>query len=100
MAEEMKANVVILTVAGFNQVKADNYRLNMALDNLFNEAMISKDHEHMVFDTRKVEAALKFCFPERFKKRLYTLKTQHTRYGVSGAPDETEKEAEVEKHEQ
>ena len=90
MPEELKTNVVILSVAGFNQVIADNYRLNMMLDALFNEAMISKDHEHIVFDTRKVEAALKFCFPERLKKKLYTLKTQHTRYGVAGAPDETE----------
>ena len=88
--EDGQKNVVIISIVGYNQVKSDNYRLNMMLDSLFNEAMISKDHEHMVFDTRKVEATLKFCFPERFKKKLCTLKSQHTRYGVAGAPEENE----------
>ena len=86
MANE--TNTVTLSVSSYNQVKADNYRLNMFLDSIFNEAMISEDHEHLVFSTRKVEDALKFCFPERHKKKLVTLKTQHTRYGTNVAPKE------------
>lgn len=83
-----ESNIVTLSVSSYNQVKADNYRLNMFLDNLLNEAMISKDHEHVVFDSQKVESAVKFCFPERYKKKLATLRTQHTRYGTNVAPDE------------
>lgn len=86
MANEI--NTVTLSVSSYNQVKADNYRLNMLLDSILNEAMISEDHEHLVFNTRKVEDALKFCFPERYKKKLVTLKTQHTRYGTNVAPKE------------
>lgn len=84
------SNTVILSVSSYNQVKADNYRLNMFLDNLLNEAMISKDHEHVVFDSQKVESAVKFCFPERYKKKLATLRTQHTRFGTNVAPENTE----------
>ncbi len=84
----MENNTVTLSVQSYNLVKAENYRLNMFLDSVFNEAMISEDHEHLVFSTRKVEDALKFCFPERFKKKLYTLKTQATKYGTNIAPKE------------
>lgn len=80
MATEI--NTITLSVSSYNQIKAENYRLNMFLDNLLNETMISKDHDRMIFDTSRVENAVKFCFPERYKKRLSTLKTQSTRYGT------------------
>ena len=80
MATEI--HTITLSVSRYNQIKAENYRLNMFLDNLLNETMISKDHDHMIFDTSRVENAVKFCFPERYKKRLSTLKTQSTRYGT------------------
>lgn len=83
-------NIVTLSVSSYNQIKAENYRLNLFLDNLFNEALIDKDHETLVFDTKKVNAAVMFCFPERYKKRLATLKTQNTRYGTHLATEEQE----------
>ena len=66
MATEI--NTITLSVSSYNQIKAENYRLNMFLDNLLNETMISKDHDRMIFDTSRVENAVKFCFPERYKK--------------------------------
>ena len=87
MANEI-INTVTLSVSSYNQIKADNYRLNMLLDNLLNECLISCDHERLRFDTAKVENAIKFCYPERYKKRLSTLRTQNTKYGTHGADEE------------
>ena len=87
-------NVVSLSVSSYNQVKSDNYRLNLMLDNLLNEAGITEDHEHMVFNSRSVESAIKFCFPERFKKKMATLRTQASRFGTN-----VKQEGEGEQHE-
>lgn len=93
----MEPNTVTLSVTSYNQTKADNYRLNMFLDSVFNEAMISEDHEHLVFSTSKIEDALKFCFPERCKKKLSILRTQNTRYGTHIAPNEEKNKCTPEK---
>lgn len=89
-----ESNIVTLSVSSYNQVKSDNYRLNMFLDNLLLEAMVSSDHERLVFDSAKVENAVKFCFPERYKKKLSTLRTQATRYGTNIAPEGSEENGE------
>ena len=50
-------NLVTLSVSSYNQIKAENYRLNMLLDNL-------------LLDPAKVELAVKFCFQDRWRKKL------------------------------
>lgn len=74
-------NVVTLTVSSYNQVKNDVFRYNLFLDNLLAEAELSEDHQSLVFDSKKIEEAVKFCYLERYKKKLATLKTQAARYG-------------------
>ena len=39
-------------------------------------AMLSEDHQSLVFDSKKIEEAVKFCYFERYKKKLATLRTQ------------------------
>jgi hypothetical protein len=43
--------------------------------------MLSEDHQSLVFDSKKIEEAVKFCYFERYKKKLATLRTQATKYG-------------------
>lgn len=74
-------NVVTLSVSSYNQVKNDVFRYNLFLDNLLAEAGLSEDHQSLVFDSKKIEEAVKFCYLERYKKKLATLKTQAARYG-------------------
>ena len=80
-------NIVKLSTGVYNNIKADNYRLNMFLDNILMNAMITKDHERLYFSSENIVAALKFCFAEKYKSRLNTLKTIHTRRGMYGAPE-------------
>lgn len=55
-------NTVTLSVSSYNSVKNDVFRYNLFLDNLLQEAV-------------------KFCYFERYKKKLATLRTQATKYG-------------------
>ena len=48
---------------------------------ILQEATLSEDHQSLVFDSKKVEDAVKFCYFERYKKKLATLKTQNAKYG-------------------
>ena len=63
-------NLVTLSVSSYNQIKAENYRLNMLLDNLLLEAKADQKQEKLMFDPAKVELAVKFCFPDRCRKKL------------------------------
>ena len=75
-------NTVTLSVRSYNSVKNDVFRYNLFLDNLLQEAMLSEDHQSLVFDSKKIEEAVKFCYFERYKKKkLATLRTQATKYG-------------------
>lgn len=79
MAENV--NVVSLSVSSYNQVKNDNFKYNLFLDNILQNARLSDDHQGLVFDSRCIEEAIKFCYYERYKKKVSTLKTQFARYG-------------------
>ena len=80
-------NVVKLSTGVYNNIKAENYRLNMFLENILMNALITKNHERLFFPSESIEAAMKFCFAEKYKSRLNTLKSQHTRSGRFEAPD-------------
>ena len=67
-------NLVTLSVSSYNQIKAENYRLNMLLDNLLLEAKADQKQEKLMFDPAKVELAVKFCFPDRWRKKLGVAK--------------------------
>lgn len=75
MASEI--NTVTLSVSSYNQIKAENYRLNLFLENLFAEAGCDPEQEKLMFDSDKVAYALNFCFSERYRKRLGNLRMEN-----------------------
>lgn len=76
-------NTVVLSVSSYSQIKNENFKYSLFLDNIFQAALLSKDHQSLVFDTDAVEAAVKFCFGEMYKRKLATLKTCFARYGTN-----------------
>ncbi len=74
-------NTVVLSTSSYNQIKNENFRYNLFLDNILQKARLSEDHQGLVFDSKDIEDAVKFCYYERYKKKLSTLKTQFARYG-------------------
>ena len=51
-------NTVTLSVSSYNSVKNDVFRYNLFLDNLLQEAMLSEDHQSLVFDSRKQSSSV------------------------------------------
>lgn len=76
-----ETNTVNLSVNSYNLIKNDNFRYNLFLDNLLQKAYLSEDHQSLVFDSDDISEAIKFCYFERYKKKLSVLKTQYSRYG-------------------
>lgn len=74
-------NTVTLGLREYNALKAQNQRLNMLLDDILSKARLTDDRQSMTFDDDNLNAALKFCFLDAWKKRLATLRTQATRFG-------------------
>lgn len=74
-------NVVTLSTSAYNQIKNDNFKYNLFLDNLLQVATLSEDHQSLVFDSKKVEDTVKFVYGERYKKKLSALKMIATKYG-------------------
>lgn len=87
-------NIVTLSVSSYNQIKNDNFKYNLFLDNILQSAKLSEDHQSLVFRSEDIENAVKFCYYERYKKKLATLKTQFSKYGsrdvVGGGSDDNE----------
>jgi hypothetical protein len=74
-------NVVTISIPTYNAIEQENFRYSLFLDNLLQEATLSDDHQSLMFDSEKVNEAIKFCYLERYKKKLATLKTQNSKYG-------------------
>lgn len=85
-------NVVTISTGVYNQIKNDNFKYNLFLDNILQNAYLSDDHQGLVFDSKLIEESMKFCFYERYKKKkIATLKTQFARYGNQAVINETER---------
>ena len=85
-------NIVTLNTSSYNQIKNENFRLELFVENLLLEARLSDDHQELIFDTYKVATAFKFCFAERYKKKLSYLKSQYNRNGLKDDKIEYKKE--------
>ena len=85
-------NIVTLSTSSYNQIKSENLKLELFVENLLLEARLSDDHQELVFDTDKVATAFKFCFAERYKKKLSHLKGQYNRNGLKDDKIEDKKE--------
>ena len=85
-------NIVTLSTSSYNQIKSEYLKLELFVENLLLEARLSDDHQELVFDTDKVATAFKFCFAERYKKKLSHLKGQYNRNGLKDDKVEDKKE--------
>lgn len=74
-------DIVTLNTRNYNAIKSGNFRAEMFIGNILAESLLSEDRQHLVFDSENIEKALKFCYIERYKKKLATAKTQSGRYG-------------------
>lgn len=79
MAYEMKENTVLLSTGSYNQIKAENTKFNLFIDRLFEYAELREDYSGIDFNMRNVEELIHLIYPDRYKKKLATLRTQQTK---------------------
>lgn len=70
-----EVNTVTLNTSSYNQIKAENQKTQMLIDNMLENAYISEDSEKLIFDSDKIVLAMSVLFPERYKKKLAALRT-------------------------
>ena len=76
---EMQENTVLLSTSSYNQIKAENTKFNLFMERLFEYAELREDYSGIDFDVRQIEELVHLCYPDRYKKKLATLRTQQTK---------------------
>ena len=93
---EMKENTVLLSTSSYNQIKAENTKFNLFMDRLFESAELREDYSGIDFNMRCVEELIHLCYPDRYKKKLSTLRTQQTKLSAKRLEWQKEQNASVE----
>ena len=76
---ERQENTVLLSTGSYNQIKAENTKFNLFMDRLFESAELREDYSGIDFNVRQIEELIHLCYPDRYKKKLSTLRTQQTK---------------------
>lgn len=76
---EMKENTVLLSTGSYNAIKSENTKFNLFMDRLFELAELRADYSGIDFNVRQIEELIHLCYPDRYKKKLSTLRQQHTK---------------------
>lgn len=75
-------NTVTMSLASYNQIKAENTRFQMFIGRLFEDAELREDYSGINFDSRKLEDLIHLVYPDAYKKKLSTLRTQQTKLSM------------------
>lgn len=75
----MSDNTVTMGLASYNQIKAENTRWQMFVSRLWEGAELKPDYSGIEFDSNLVEQLMHIMYPDAYKKKLSTLRTQQTK---------------------
>lgn len=72
-------NIVTMNLSSYNQIKAENTKFQMFMSRIFEDAELKPDYSGIQFDPQKLEDLIHLCYPDTYKKKLATLRTQQTK---------------------
>lgn len=78
----MNDNTVTMSLASYNQIKAENTRWQMFVSRLWEGAELKADYTGIEFDMNMVEELMHIMYPDAYKKKLSTLRTQQTKLSL------------------
>ena len=78
----MSDNTVTMSLASYNQIKAENTRWQMFVSRLWEGAELKADYSGINFDTKMVEELMHIMYPDAYKKKLSTLRAQQTKLSL------------------
>ena len=73
-------STVTISLDRYNSLKQENIRCRMFLDNILTTARLRTDEQGLEFDQETINAAIKFCYLDTWKKKVSYLKTKERRY--------------------
>ena len=92
----MNNNMVTMNLSSYNAIKAENTRFQMFISRLFESAELRADYSGIDFNPRIVEDLIHLVYPDMYKKKLSTLRTQQTKLSTKklewAGQEPTEKE--------
>lgn len=75
-------NTVCLSIASYNQMKAENTRFQMFVSRLWEGAELKPDYNGIKFDIELVEDLMHLIYPDQYKKKLSYLRQQQTKLSM------------------
>ena len=81
----MTENTVLLSLAGYNQIKAENQRFKMFTERMWESSTLSEDKSGIVFDAELLSQIMRLTYPEAYKKRLSYLRGIDTKEAMNKA---------------
>lgn len=78
----MQENTVTMSLASYNRIKAENTRWQMFVSRLWEGAELKEDYSGIVFDSGFLEELIRIMYPDAYKKKLSTLRTQQTKLSL------------------
>lgn len=78
----MNENTVTMNLQSYNQIKAENTRWQMFMSRIWESAELRADYSGIEFDGRFIEELLHIMYPDAYKKKLSTLRTQQTKLSI------------------
>lgn len=79
---------VTLSIAGYNQIKAENTKFHMFMERMWENSTLSEDKAHINFDPNLLSEIMHLVYPEAYKKRLSYLRGQDTREAMRKMKEE------------
>jgi hypothetical protein len=79
---ELKENIVVLSTSSYNQIKSENTKFQMFISRVFESAELKSDYSGIEFDGHIIEELIRLCYPDAYKKKLSTLRTQQTKLSM------------------
>lgn len=74
----MAESTVTMELKTYNALKGENQKWNLILQSILSSAYL-EDYDTMTFEPKAIGEAIKFCFPEMYKKRFSYLRTQYSK---------------------
>ena len=75
-------NTVCLSIASYNQMKAENTRFQMLVSRLWESAELKSDYSGLDFDAGLLDELMHLMYPDSYKKKLSTLRAQQTKLSL------------------
>lgn len=75
-------NTVCLSIQSYNAMKAENTRFQMLISRLWESAELKADYSGLEFNAALLDELLHLIYPDSYKKKLSTLRTQQTKLSL------------------